>query len=131
MGSKTITMKWNLCSSPPWVPFHPYTMFQIPIPRPSCQKPRKTIITIKVLVTQSSNIVHCDQHAQKPIHADIQAFPNISIPTKHICADFQAFPNTFSLYKYTFFCRSLVFSGTVHWFEGRQAFIHYCGLHQV
>ena len=28
-------------------------------------------------------------------------------------------------------CRSLVFSGTVHWFEGRQAFIHYCGLHQV
>ena len=29
------------------------------------------------------------------------------------------------------FYRSLVFSGTVHWFEGRQAFIHYCGLHQV
>ena len=28
-------------------------------------------------------------------------------------------------------CRSLVFSGTVHWFVGRQAFIHYCGLHQV
>ena len=28
-------------------------------------------------------------------------------------------------------CRSLVFSGTVHWFEGRQAFIHYCGLHQT
>ena len=28
-------------------------------------------------------------------------------------------------------CRSVVFSGTVHWFEGRQAFIHYCGLHQV
>ena len=26
---------------------------------------------------------------------------------------------------------SLIFSGTVHWFEGRQAFIHYCGLHQV
>ena len=26
---------------------------------------------------------------------------------------------------------ALVFSGTVHWFEGRQAFIHYCGLHQV
>ena len=25
--------------------------------------------------------------------------------------------------------RSLVFSGTVHWFVGRQAFIHYCGLH--
>ena len=31
----------------------------------------------------------------------------------------------------TEFCRSLVFSGTVHWFVGRQAFIHYCGLHQV
>ena len=28
-------------------------------------------------------------------------------------------------------CRSLVFSGTVHWFVGRLAFIHYCGLHQV
>ena len=28
-------------------------------------------------------------------------------------------------------CRSLVFSGTVHWLVGRQAFIHYCGLHQV
>ena len=28
-------------------------------------------------------------------------------------------------------CRSLVFSGTVHWFVGRQAFIHYCGLNQV
>ena len=28
-------------------------------------------------------------------------------------------------------CRILVFSGTVHWFVGRQAFIHYCGLHQV
>ena len=32
---------------------------------------------------------------------------------------------------YILSCRSLVFSGTVHWFEGRQAFIHYCGLHQV
>ena len=31
----------------------------------------------------------------------------------------------------TLSCRSLIFSGTVHWFEGRQAFIHYCGLHQV
>ena len=33
--------------------------------------------------------------------------------------------------EYIYCCRSLVFSGTVHWFEGRQAFIHYCGLHQV
>ena len=24
-----------------------------------------------------------------------------------------------------------IISRTVHWFEGRQAFIHYCGLHQV
>ena len=67
MGLKTIKMEWDLCSSPPWVPFYPYTMFQNPMPKPSCQKSRKTIITQKVLVTQSSNIVHCDQHTQKPI----------------------------------------------------------------
>ena len=47
---------------------------------------RKIIITQKVLVAQSSNIVHCNQHIQKHIHAD-----------------FQTFPNTFSLYKLTFF----------------------------
>ena len=47
---------------------------------------RKTIITQKVHVTQSSNIIHCDWHTQKLI-----------------CADFQAFSNTFSLYKLTFF----------------------------
>ena len=40
-------MGWDLCSSPPWVPFYPYTMFQNPIPIPSCQKFRKTIITEK------------------------------------------------------------------------------------
>ena len=45
----------------------------------------KTIITQKVLVTQNSNIVHCNQHTQKPI-----------------CADFQAFWNTFSLLKWYF-----------------------------
>ena len=56
------------------------------MPRPSCQKFRKTLITQKVFVTQSSNIVHCDQHTQKPT-----------------CADFQAFSNTFSLYKLMFF----------------------------
>ena len=83
MGWKTIKMEWDLCSSPPWVPFYPYTMFLNPIPRPSCQKSRKkTIITQNIFVTQSSNIVHCNQHNQKPI-----------------CADIQAFPNTFSLYK--------------------------------
>ena len=36
------------------------------MPKPSCQKSRKTIITQNILVTQSSNIVHCDQHTQKP-----------------------------------------------------------------
>ena len=87
MGWKTIKMEWDLCSSPPWVQFYPYTMFLNPIPRPSCQKSRKkTIITQNILVTQSSNIVHCNQHTQK-----------------HICADIQAFPNTFSLYKLMFF----------------------------
>ena len=47
-------------------PFFPYTMFQNPVPKPSCHKSWKTLITQKVLVTQSSNIVHCDQHTQKP-----------------------------------------------------------------
>ena len=76
----------NICSSPPWVPFYPYTMFQNPISWPSHKKCRKTIITQKVLVTQSSNIVHCNWHTQKPI-----------------CADLQDFANTFSLCKLTFF----------------------------
>ena len=67
----------DLCSSPPWVPFYAYTMFQNPIYRPSCNKSRKTMISQKVLVTQSSNIVHCDWHTQKPTCADIQAFSNI------------------------------------------------------
>ena len=92
MGLTTIKMEWDLCSSPPWVPFHLYTMFQDPMPKPSCQKSRKTIITWKVLVKQSSNIVHCNQHTQKPT-----------------CTDFQAFLNTFSLYKlmgfFSFFVR--------------------------
>ena len=39
-------------------------MFQNPISRPSCQKWRKTITTQKVLVTQSSNIMHCDWHTR-------------------------------------------------------------------
>ena len=79
-------MGWDVCNSPPWVPFYPYTMFQNPISRPSSKKCRKNIITQKVLVTQSSNIVHCDQHTQKPI-----------------CANIQAFWNTFSLSKLMFF----------------------------
>ena len=61
-------------------------MFQNPMPKPSCQKFRKPIITQKVFVTQSSNIVHCDQHTKKLI-----------------CADIQAFLKTISLYKLTFF----------------------------
>ena len=86
MGLKTIKIEWDLCSNPPWVWFYHYTMFLNPMPQPSCQKSRKTIITQKVLVRQSSHIVHCDWHSQKPI-----------------CADFQAFLYTFSLYKLTFF----------------------------
>ena len=86
MGFKTMNMGWDVCSSPPWVPLYPYTMFQNPISWPSHQKCKKTIITQKVLVTQSYNIVHCDWHTQKPI-----------------CADLQAFANTFSLCKLTFF----------------------------
>ena len=85
MGLKTIKMGWDICSSPPLVPFYPYTMFQNPISRPSSKKWRKTI-TQKVLVTQSSNMVHCDQHTQKPV-----------------CADLEAFSNTFFLFKLTFF----------------------------
>ena len=79
-------MEWDLCSHPSCIPFNIYTMFQNPMPKPSCQKSRKTIITQKVLVTQSSNIVHCDWHTQKPI-----------------TANFQAFSNTFSLYKLMWF----------------------------
>ena len=67
---------WDISSSHPWVPFYPYTMLQNPISWPSHKKCRKSIITQKVLVTQSSIIVHCDQHTQKPISADLQAFVN-------------------------------------------------------
>ena len=28
-GVKTIKMGWDICGSPPWVPFYPYTMFHI------------------------------------------------------------------------------------------------------
>ena len=76
MQLKTIAMGYSLCSSPPLVPFYPYNMFQNPILRPSCNKSRKTKITQKVLVTQSSDIVHCNWHAHKPVCADIQAFSN-------------------------------------------------------
>ena len=52
-------MECNLSSSPPCIPFYSYTMFQYPMPKPSCQKSRYTIMAWKVLVTLSSNIVHC------------------------------------------------------------------------
>ena len=84
-GEKTIKMEWDLCSNAPRAQFCPYTRSQNHISKPSSQKSRKTIITQKVLVTQNSNIVHCNQHTQKPI-----------------CADFQAFWNTFSLLKWYF-----------------------------
>ena len=90
-------MEWDLCNSPPWIPFYHYTMFQNPMHKPSCQKSGKIIITQKVLGIQSSNIVHCNWHTQKPV-----------------CADLQAFSNTFSLFKlmgffflFTFFVRGV------------------------
>ena len=66
MGFKSMTMGWDICSSPPWVTFCPYTMFQNPIgldlPITNAEKP---LIIQKVLVTQSCNIVHCNWHTQK------------------------------------------------------------------
>ena len=56
----------------PILPLH-HVSESNPVPKPSCQKSRKTIITQKVLVTQSSNILHCNWHTQKPICADFQA----------------------------------------------------------
>ena len=97
MGLKNIKMKWDLCSSPPCIPFYPYTMFHNPMPKPFCQKFRETLITQKVLVTQSSNILHCNWHIQKPI-----------------CADFQAFSNTFSMFKLTFFFSFFVKGSSVN-----------------
>ena len=55
MGLKTIKIECDLCSNPPWIWFYPYTMFLNPMPQPSCQKSRKTIITQKVHVRQSSH----------------------------------------------------------------------------
>ena len=106
-GKKAINMEWDLCSSAPWVPLYPFTTFQNPMSKPSCQKSRKTIITQKVLVTQSSNIVHCNLHTQKPI-----------------CVKFQTYSNTLPLLKLTFFnfmsggvkqtAKDVTFSGKMH-----------------
>ena len=76
MGFKTMKMEWDICSSPPCIPFYPLTMFQNPKPQPSYKKCRKTIISQNILATQSSNIMHCNRHTQKPICADLQAFAN-------------------------------------------------------
>ena len=84
MGLNTMTMAWDLCSSPLWVPFYPYTMFQNPIMRPSCKESRKFIITEKVLVTQNSCMVHCVWHTQKHVCADLQAFLNTFFPVKNV-----------------------------------------------
>ena len=81
-GIQTMKIGWDICSSPPWVPFYSYTMFQNPISWPSHKKCRKNIITLKGLVTQSSNIVHCNWHTQKLICADLQAFANMFSPCK-------------------------------------------------
>ena len=85
-GVKTIKMAWDLCSSLPCIPFYPYTIFQNPMHKPSSQKSRKASITQKVLVTQSSNIVNCDWHTQKPT-----------------CSNFQSFLNTFPCSNWRFF----------------------------
>ena len=77
-------MEWDLCSSGPWVPFYPYTMFQNPMSKPSSQKSRKNHHNSEMLVTQSSNIVHCT-------------------PTNLYVQIFKSFLNTFSLLKMTFF----------------------------
>ena len=76
MGLITNKVGWDLSSSPPGVPFCPYTMFQNPVSWPSHKKCRKTTITQKVFVTQSSNIVHYNCHTQNPIGADLEAFAN-------------------------------------------------------
>ena len=79
--------KWNGTYAAVFLVSHSILHYiQNPMSKPSCQRSRKTIITQKVLVTQSSNLVHCDWHTQKSI-----------------CAEDQAFSNTFSLLKLTFF----------------------------
>ena len=66
-------------------------------------------------------------------------FPSLEHSPSHACLVSQMYlllsmyPNHSDHFSFmlSLSCRSLIFSGTVHWFEGRQAFIHYCGLHQV
>ena len=77
--------KWNgTYAAVPCIPFYPYTCFRTLCPKPSCQKSRKAIVTQKVLVTQSSNIVHCNWHTQKPICTNFQAFQTL-FPCSNWC----------------------------------------------
>ena len=71
-------MEWDLYSSPPCIPFYPYTMFQIPMLKPSCQKIKKNHHNSKYLSHKSSNIVHCNWHTQKPICADFSTSSSAS-----------------------------------------------------
>ena len=75
-------MAWDLCSSPLWVPFYPYSMFMNLIPRPSCQKSRNIIITQKVLATHSALC--------------------LAYPETYVCTYASLFEH-FSLFKLTFF----------------------------
>ena len=108
MGFKTMKMGGDICSSLPWVPFTPTPCFitqYLDLPIKKC---RKTIITQKVLVTHSSNIVHCNGHTQKTYMS--------------------RFANTFSLQNWSFsvFCQGefrkqpkfhilLFWLGKMHW----------------
>ena len=80
--------KWNgiyaaVLLVPHSTPTPPFRTLCLNLPVTNQEKP---IITQEALVTQSSKIVHCNWHTQKPI-----------------CADFQAFFKTLSLFKLMFF----------------------------
>ena len=65
-------MEWDLCSSVPWVPFYPCTIFQYPMSKTSCQTCNNS-----VLVTQTMCIAN-----SQTICADFQAFLNTLFPVK-------------------------------------------------
>ena len=86
-------------------------MFQNPISRPSSKKWRKTIITQKVLVTQSFNIVHCNRHTPNPMCPDLQAFSNI-FPCSKWCFFHFLSGAVKNSQKFTFCC---IWLGKMHW----------------
>ena len=57
-----------------FTPTQCFKTLYLDLPITNAEKP---LITQKVLVTQSCNIVHCNWHTQKPIRADLQVFVNI------------------------------------------------------